>query len=240
MREELDYKLEADHIGYFTSFHVGDPQIRIPEVFLDRCSRRVLTTTLVRGLDFDQACAAPEADRRAWCETLWRFVFKGNLFGGMFNADPHPGNYIFHEGGAVTFIDYGCVQPINVHKRACAKQMHIAAIQNDEPSFYEGATEMMGMPAGALRVAAHEYCLQCFQPLFRKPYLITRDYAASLVDEMKVLAALTKKVSRHEHFEMPPDMVFINRLQFGFYSVLARLDVAVDYARIESEFLIDR
>ena len=30
---------------------------------------------------------------------------------------------------------------------------------------------------------------------------------------------------------MPPDMLFVNRLQFGFYSVLARLDVEVDYAR---------
>jgi hypothetical protein len=29
----------------------------------------------------------------------------------------------------------------------------------------------------------------------------------------------------------------MNRLQFGFYSVLARLDVDVDYAAIEAEFL---
>ena len=36
---------------------------------------------------------------------------------------------------------------------------------------------------------------------------------------------------------MPPDMVFVNRLQFGFYSVLARLDVEVDYAAVEREFL---
>ncbi|MFO0659560.1 MAG: AarF/UbiB family protein [Polyangiaceae bacterium] len=239
MREELDYQREAEHIGYFTSFHVGDPTIRIPQVFLDRCSTRVLTTELVRGLDFDQACVAPENDRRMWCETMWRFVFKGNLLGGMFNADPHPGNYLFHENGSVTFIDYGCVQPINLHKRGCARQMHVAAIQKDDRAFYDGVTEMMGMPEGKLRVAAHEYSRKCFEPLFRRPFLITRDYAASLVDDMKDLAALTKKISVDEHFEMPPDMVFINRLQFGFYSVLARLDVAVDYARIESEFLLN-
>ncbi len=38
---------------------------------------------------------------------------------------------------------------------------------------------------------------------------------------------------------MPPDMVFINRLQFGFYSVLARMDVEVDYAAVESAFTGD-
>ena len=33
-----------------------------------------------------------------------------------------------------------------------------------------------------------------------------------------------------QFFTMPPEMLFVNRLQFGFYSVLARLDVEVDYA----------
>ena len=42
-----------------------------------------------------------------------------------------------------------------------------------------------------------------------------------------------------EFFTMPPDMVFINRLQFGFYSVLARLDVEVDYSAVEEAFLPD-
>lgn len=38
-------------------------------------------------------------------------------------------------------------------------------------------------------------------------------------------------------FPMPTEILFMNRLQFGFYSVLARLDVDVDYAAIEAEFL---
>ena len=31
----------------------------------------------------------------------------------------------------------------------------------------------------------------------------------------------------------------MNRLQFGFYSVLARLDVEVDYAEVERLFLVE-
>src|SRR5258708_34683423 len=27
-----------------------------------------------------------------------------------FNGDPHPGNYLFHPGGRVTFLDYGLVK----------------------------------------------------------------------------------------------------------------------------------
>ncbi|WP_437979519.1 hypothetical protein [Sorangium sp. So ce117] len=32
-------------------------------------------------------------------------------------------------------------------------------------------------------------------------------------------------------------MLYPNRLQFGFYSVLARLDVEADYAAVEGAFL---
>jgi hypothetical protein len=35
----------------------------------------------------------------------------------------------------------------------------------------------------------------------------------------------------------PGGVVLLNRLQFGFYSVLARLDVSVDYAAIDRELL---
>jgi hypothetical protein len=34
-------------------------------------------------------------------------------------------------------------------------------------------------------------------------------------------------------------MLFMNRLQFGFYSVLAKLDVPVDYAAVETRFLAE-
>ena len=84
---------------------------------------------------------------------------------------------------------------------------------------------------------AIDYTRRCFVPLFESPHRMTRPYAASLVDGMKELALLGRKVPASEFFTMPSDMVFINRLQFGFYSVLARLDVDVDYAAIEAAFL---
>ena len=36
---------------------------------------------------------------------------------------------------------------------------------------------------------------------------------------------------------MPEGLLFINRLQFGFFSILARLNVTVDYRKVESAYL---
>ncbi len=54
---------------------------------------------------------------------------------------------------------------------------------------------------------------------------------------MSEMAAVARKVPADQFFNMPTDMIFVNRLQFGFYSVLARLDVEVDYAAVERRFI---
>ena len=51
------------------------------------------------------------------------------------------------------------------------------------------------------------------------------------------MAVLGRKLPMEQFFTMPPEMLFVNRLQFGFYSVLARLDVDVDYATVERGFI---
>jgi predicted unusual protein kinase regulating ubiquinone biosynthesis (AarF/ABC1/UbiB family) len=235
--EELDYELEASRLAAFAKIHAGDPTIRIPRLVKERSTKSVLTTELVRGASFEEIVSEDESARRAWAETLWRFVFKGNLLGGMFNADPHPGNYFFHDGGQVTFIDYGCVQEIREEKRQIAIAIHRAAIARDEKTFLRSVSEMIDAKPGALEKLACAYTRKCFEPLFEQPYRITRPYAASLVDGMKDMALATRKLPDHEVFGMPPEMLFINRLQFGFYSVLARMDVEVDFAAVERNFL---
>jgi predicted unusual protein kinase regulating ubiquinone biosynthesis (AarF/ABC1/UbiB family) len=236
-REELDYELEASRLSRFAELHAGDPTVRVPRLVPSHSARRVLTTELARGWTFDEACAAPVEARTAWAETMWRFVFKGTLRGSMLNADPHPGNYIFHPDGVVTFLDYGCVQEVEEGHRQRAEAVHRAALARDEPRFGQAVAALVKSRPGALEKLAIAYSRKCFEPLFHAPYHIRRSYAASLVDEMKDMAQAARKVPTGEFFAMPPDMLFVNRLQFGFYSVLARLDVDVDYAAVERGFL---
>jgi predicted unusual protein kinase regulating ubiquinone biosynthesis (AarF/ABC1/UbiB family) len=235
-REELDYEHEASNLRQFAELHAGDPTVVVPRLFESHSSRRVLTTGMAIGASFDDACAATEAERRAWSQTLWRFVFKGTLVGAMLNADPHPGNYVFHDGGRVTFLDYGCIQRID-DRRTRAVAVHAAALARDEAGFGRAVARMVASKPGALEDLSIRYTRECFRPLFESPYRVTKTYAASLVAGMHEMALLARKVPMEQLFTMPGDMVFVNRLQFGFYSVLARLDVETDYASVERGFI---
>jgi predicted unusual protein kinase regulating ubiquinone biosynthesis (AarF/ABC1/UbiB family) len=236
-REELDYRLEAERQRRFAKLHEADAQIYVPRVIESHTAKRVLTTEFVRGLDFEQAQAASETDRRQWAEALWRFVFKGTLVGAMFNADPHPGNYIFQEGGRVAFLDYGCVQEIDpVHQRN-ARRVHRAALDGDRKRFHQASMELMSMRAGPLADKALAYMDLNYQPLFETPFRVTKPYAALMVERMAEMAKMARTLPDEHFFTMPPGMFFMNRLQFGFYSVLARLDVEADYKGTEEAFL---
>ena len=231
--EELDYRLEADRQEAFREMFAGDPTISIPAIIRERSSGRVLSSMLHHGTDLDTAALAPEALRRSYAETLWRFVFGGNLVGGMFNADPHPGNYLFAEDGTITFLDFGCVQPLSDEHLAQARKLHRAALARDEGRFFDEARVLLGTRPGAYEDWALAFSRKCFEPVFGSPFLCTRGYVRSLVGSMQEMKRDVMFKKSANFSPLPQGMLFMNRLQFGFYSVLARLAVTVDYAEVE-------
>lgn len=237
-REELDYRLEAQRQNEFGRLFADDPRIVIPQIILQRSSARVLTSEFVEGWNLERAATLTEDERRAYAEALWRFVFKGNLVLGMFNADPHPGNYIFQADGRIAFLDFGCVQPIDPGRIGPARALHRAAIERDEQAFAEQVKVIMETRGGQYEELAIAYSRRCFEPLFASPYRVTRDYVRELVTGIGAMKQVLFKKGGN-FVPLPRGMLFMNRLQFGFYSVLARLDVSADYAAVERAFSAD-
>ncbi len=235
-RQELDYENEARNQTAFRELHQDEPGIQIPKVFTKYSTRRVLTSEWVDGFSLDEAASKPEALRVQFAELMWRFVFRGNLVGGAFNADPHPGNYIFHDDGKVTFLDFGCVQPISEKIRRAAVRAHQAAIAGNREEFSTAVAQMLGTQGGEFGDAAVAYSRKCFTPVLSPRFNLSHQYAAGLFEDMR---EMKKSMSTKDgsFVAPPPQLALMNRLQFGFYSVLAKLDVEVDYRSVEEGFL---
>lgn len=236
-REELDYLNEATNQQAFGRIHANDPLIAIPDVIEERSTRRVLTTVFVSGTSLSEATTCTDAERALYCATLWRFAYKSLLLQGMFNADPHPGNFIFLPGGRVAFIDFGCIQKLDESLRVAANRVHRAALRRDESTFAEELARLLGTRGGSYELAVVQYVRRCFCPLFESPFRITPDYVKSIVLGIRPLKA--ELFAKDKSFVMPPrGLAFMNRLLFGLYSVLAKLDCRMDYAALETEFLM--
>ena len=107
-----------------------------------------------------------------------------SLVGGMFNADPHPGNYIFQPDARIAFLDFGCVQPIHGGRLGPARALHRAAVAKDEPGFARQVRVIMETRGGLYEDLAIAYSRRCFEPLFASPYRVTREFVRTLVAEI--------------------------------------------------------
>ncbi len=111
MADELDYRLEASLQTEFAERYDGHPFIRIPKIVPELSTQRVLVSEWVDGLRFDDFIAtADEATRQKAAEVMFRFAQGAIQHHHVFNGDPHPGNYILHDDGTVTFLDFGLVK----------------------------------------------------------------------------------------------------------------------------------
>jgi predicted unusual protein kinase regulating ubiquinone biosynthesis (AarF/ABC1/UbiB family) len=234
-REELDYRIEAANQARFRAFHADDPLVLVPEVVRERSSRRVLTTSFEPGMSFAEACAAPEAARAQWCRTMWRFVYRSTVTAGLFNADPHPGNQAFRPDGRVVFYDFGCVQEVSEHLRSSDEDLHRAALRGDIAGFRDAGRRLLSLRGGPHEERSLAHLREMYTPLFHGSFRVTRKFAADLLARMREGGRAARPGP--DLVSLPPGTLLMNRLQFGFYSVLARLDAEVDYAAVERGFL---
>jgi hypothetical protein len=191
----------------------------------------VLCTELAVGQSFAEVLHAPASLRRTYAELLWRFVFKGVLVHGRFNADPHPGNFIFHPDGRITFLDFGCIQTLSPEQTRGARELHAATVAGDQARFRRAAALMSETVPGPYESDLLAYLWRCYEPLKHSPFHMTAEYVTGVVHGIQDLKGHMLKKSSNVT-PIPRGLVFTNRLQFGFYSVLARLNVDADYVSV--------
>ncbi|HET8939921.1 MAG TPA: AarF/ABC1/UbiB kinase family protein [Polyangiales bacterium] len=235
-REELDYQHEAAQQTAFAAMHAGDPRVIVPAVIASHSTKRVLCTELAVGQSFAEVLHAPASLRRTYAELLWHFVFKGLLVHGRFNADPHPGNFIFHPDGRITFLDFGCIQTLSPEQTRGAHEMHASTIAGDQARFMRAAAFMSGTQPGPYERDLLAYLWRCYEPLKHSPFHMTAEYVTGVVHGIQELKGHMLRKSSNVT-PIPRGLVFTNRLQFGFYSVLARLNVDADYVSVARELL---
>jgi predicted unusual protein kinase regulating ubiquinone biosynthesis (AarF/ABC1/UbiB family) len=244
---EVDYRLEAEAAEAFRSVHREDDEIVIPRVMHSLSTKRVLTQELVAGDDYATFCAtASQSDRDAAGRTLARFMFRALYGHGLLYADPHPGNYRFLGGGRVAFLDFGCHKRLPPELVAGMKRYVVALQQHDMDEFYRACVEVLGYdPSDAPSWQLYtEYTKLVLRPLVvDEPFRYTKEYAresvAFLVRGGRDIVFKPDEALPNlpAPLRLPADFTFVNRLQWGFASVLAGLRAEANWRRLVQPWL---
>ena len=136
LADECNYELELKNQAQFARLWEGHPLVHIPKVYPEFSSRKVLCQEYVDGLGFyDFLEVATETEKRTAVFVLNDFVFDSMHRYHLFNGDPHPGNYLFHHDGRVTFLDFGCVKFFEADFIAQLQGLNRAIVEQDMEAF---------------------------------------------------------------------------------------------------------
>ncbi len=232
--EELDYRREAANQRLMAAYYDGHPTIHVPEIITELSTRRMVTSELSGGARFAELASWPQRERDLAAETIYRFVFRSLYEVRAFNGDPHPGNYLFHRGGRVTFLDFGLVKHFTPAELQPLMEMARSVCVEHDPEAFRRSLENAGFlrPGAPLSTQAIIEHLTVFYDTIREPgpLTITSDYASSVVRRFFDMRSPVA-----DHISVPRPYVILQRINLGLFAVLGELSATANWRAISEE-----
>jgi predicted unusual protein kinase regulating ubiquinone biosynthesis (AarF/ABC1/UbiB family) len=232
--EELDYRREARNQMLLHDYFAGHPTISVPAIIGELSTRRVVTSELVTGARFAEIADWSQEERDLAGETMYRFVFRSLYERHAFNGDPHPGNYLFHGGGRVTFLDFGMVKHFSDTDVEPLMQMARSLCVNNDPGRFRASMEEAGflVPEAPLTDEQIVDHLAVFYQLIResKPVEVTSDYATAVVRRFFDVRSPVAQYAR-----IPQSYVVLQRINLGLFALLGEMHATANWRAIAEE-----
>ncbi len=241
LREELDYAREAKHAALYSIMLRDEPAIRVPKVWSDLSSGRLLTMQWMDGskmLSHTQDSLDIRNKLATAMFTAWWFPF--SRF-GVIHGDPHLGNYtVFDDAkgdaAGINLLDYGCIRIF-------------------PPRFVGGVVDLYrGLLEGDDARVVHAYETWGFKRL-TKPLIDALNiwarfiYGPLLDDRVRTIADGVKpsEYGRKQAFQVhqalkklgsvqvPREFVFMDRAAVGLGAVFLHLAAELNFYRLFNE-----
>jgi predicted unusual protein kinase regulating ubiquinone biosynthesis (AarF/ABC1/UbiB family) len=237
LREELDYVREAKHMRLYAEMLEAVPEVRVPAVYGELSTRRLLTMEWLEGRSILDYIDADLAVRNRVATAMYRAWWHPFGHYGVIHGDPHLGNYtVFKEKGVprgINLLDYGCIRIF-------------------PPIFVQGVVDLYhGLQRDDRALIVHAYETWGFKGLSKE--LIDAlniwarfIYGPLLDDRARTIAGGVKpgEYGRREAFTVhkvlrekgpvmvPREFVFMDRAAIGLGAVLLHLKAELNFHRL--------
>ncbi len=228
--KECDLATEADNYQLFYNLYKDDPDIIIPKVYKPFCTSKVLVTSYIDGITFEQFLRqADKPQRKKVAETIWKFHCESINRYAVFNADPHSGNYIIN-GDRVAFIDFGFCKKWDPCFINLWKKQTISGCQGDVKGFIE-ATKAMGFKKPGDPYFIKDL-LSVYRDVFYAPWINDRDFKITHPYLKYHLGTIFERLISRGNIHVPVEFLALTRLYFEKFAIMAELDVELNYYRM--------
>jgi ubiquinone biosynthesis protein len=153
MREELDFRVEARNMAAVAATWAGQEravggsvQVVLPALHEQLCTEHVLVIEWLDGVSLRDAGPLIDdrgLDRAELTRALLRSMVYQITEGGVFHADPHPGNVMLLADGRLALLDFGSVGRLDTQQRAALLNLMLAVGRGDPAALRDALLELV-------------------------------------------------------------------------------------------------
>jgi ubiquinone biosynthesis protein len=152
MREELDFRVEARNTAAVAATWAGQQRVvrgvavTLPAVHEQLCTEHVLVIEWLDGVSLRAAGPLIDdhgLDRAELSRALLRSMVYQITEGGVFHADPHPGNVMLLTDDRLAMLDFGSVGRLDARQRLALQDLLLALGRADPAAFRDALLELV-------------------------------------------------------------------------------------------------
>lgn len=205
VHEEMDYRIEAQNLTAIRQNLSDDSSVMVPEVFMDRSTRHVLTMEYLPGIKITDVSGleAKGIDREALVVRVHRLFFKMLLRHTIFHADPHPGNISVSDDGRLILYDFGMVGRLDSETRTRLIRLYLGLIDKDPERTVDVLIELGTLEPSVNRFVVEKGIALSIQTMYGRE-----------VDKLEVraLVDLANKTMSRFPFRLPKNLALYMRM----------------------------
>jgi ubiquinone biosynthesis protein len=153
IREELDFRVEARNMAAVAATWQdqqravsGSVPVVLPAVHEQLCTEHVLVIEWLDGVSLREAGPLIDdrgLDRAELTRALLRSMVYQITEGGVFHADPHPGNVLLLTDGRLALLDFGSVGRLDSQQRSALLNLLLAVGRGDPAALRDALLELV-------------------------------------------------------------------------------------------------
>ena len=128
---ELDFYYEGRTMDLVRGNFEHETGIHVPEVHWSLSSDRILVMEYIEGIRLSEEAELAAIDTKKIADIGARYVLRQVFEHGVYNADPHPANFIVRKDGVLVPLDFGMVGTLDEEMKQALVTMLMAFVRRE-------------------------------------------------------------------------------------------------------------
>ena len=239
LREELDYRREAQHLALYRRMLADEAGVHVPDVVDALSTDRLLTMGWLEGQPIMSAAEAPQEVRNAIALNMFRAWYLPFYGYGVIHGDPHLGNYTLRPDQSINLLDFGCVRVFPARFVGGVINLYWALSRNDE-ALAVHAYETWGFKNLGREMidALNLWARFLYAPLLENRARRIQESATGEFGR-DVAEKVHREVKRLGGVTPPREFVFMDRAAVGLGAVFMRLKADLNWYELFHDLIRD-